>query len=163
VSSGSAVSEHDLVRFVLREARLLDEQRYEEWLALFTDDGHYWVPLGRDQTDPILHASLAYEDALLRKLRVERLRSPRAFAQQPPSHSHHLLQTPEVKRMDAASNEFVTRTQFLYTEAQGDAQIQLAGTVFHTLTVVEGSLRLRLKRVNLLNCDAALPSIQLFP
>ncbi len=159
----TADSEQNLIRFVLREARLLDEQRYEEWLALFTDDGHYWVPLARDQTDPVLHASLAYEDALLRQLRVERLRSPRAFSQQPPSRSHHLLQTPEVERMDVAANAYVTRTQFVYTEAQGDAQIHLAGTVFHTLAVVEGALRLRLKRVNLLNCDAALPSIQLFP
>jgi 3-phenylpropionate/cinnamic acid dioxygenase small subunit len=163
LSSDGGVSEHDLIRFVVREARLLDEQRYDEWLALFTDDGHYWVPLARGQTDPILHASLAYEDALLRQLRVERLRSPRAFSQQPPSHSHHLLQTPEVERVDAAANEYVTRTQFLYTEAQGDAQIHLAGTVFHTLTVVDDALRLRLKRVDLLNCDAALPSIQLFP
>lgn len=159
----TADSEQHLIQFVLREARLLDEQRYEEWLALFTDDGHYWVPLAHNQTDPALHASLAYEDALLRKLRVERLRSPRAFSQQPPSRSHHLLQTPEVERADAEANEYLTRTQFLYTEAQGDAQIHLAGTVFHTLTVVEGALRMRLKRVNLLNCDAALPSIQLFP
>jgi hypothetical protein len=37
-----------------------------------------------------------------------------------------------------------------------------ACTTFHTLTVDGGVLRMRLKRVNLLNCDAALPSIQLF-
>jgi len=157
------IDEAALVRFVYREARLLDGQHYDAWFALFTDDGHYWVPLARGQTDPILQASLAYEDALLLRLRIERLASPRAFAQQPPSRSHHVLQAPEVERADAVTNEYVTRTQFLYTEAQGDTQIHLAGTVFHTLTVVDGALRLRLKRVDLLTCDAALPAIQLFP
>jgi 3-phenylpropionate/cinnamic acid dioxygenase small subunit len=163
VSSGSAVSEQDLARLVYREARLIDERRFDEWYALYADDAYYWVPLVPGQADGENHTSLMYEDKLLLKLRIERLKSPRAFSQQPPSHSHHLLQTPEIERMDVAANAFVTRTQFLYTEAQGDTQIQLAGTVFHTLTIAEGALRLRLKRVNLLNCDAALPSIQLFP
>lgn len=158
-----AVDEARLVRFVCRETRLIDEKRFDEWIALFTDDGHYWVPLAPGQTDPILHTSLAYEDALLLKLRVERLKSPRAFSQQPESRGHHLLQQPEVERLDPAANEYVTRTQFLYTETRGDAWQQYAGTVFHTLTLVDGRLRIRLKRVDLLNCDAALPSIQLFP
>ena len=38
-------------RFLVHEARLLDEKRYDEWNALFTDDAHYWVPLARDQPD----------------------------------------------------------------------------------------------------------------
>ena len=37
--------ERDLIDFVVREARLLDERRYDEWLDLWTDDGIYWVPL----------------------------------------------------------------------------------------------------------------------
>ncbi|MFO1319239.1 MAG: aromatic-ring-hydroxylating dioxygenase subunit beta [Burkholderiales bacterium] len=157
------VTEQDLIRFVYREARLLDEKRFDEWLALFTEDGCYWVPLAPDQTDPILHTSLAYEDALLLKLRVERLKSPRAFSQQPPSRPHHLLQAPEVDRFDAAANVYVTRTSFLYTESQGDAVQQFVGTAWHTLVNTDAGLRMQLKRVNLLNSDAALPSIQLFP
>lgn len=155
-------TEQDLVRFVVREARLLDEKRFDEWLTLFTEDGYYWVPLAHGQTDPVLHTSLAYEDRLLLQLRVERLKSPRAFSQQPPSRCHHLLQTPEVESMDAAENRYVTRTQFLYTEARLDEVQHYAGTVFHTLRVVDDALKIVLKRVNLLNCDAALPSIQLF-
>jgi 3-phenylpropionate/cinnamic acid dioxygenase small subunit len=155
-------TEQDLIRFVVREARLLDEKRFDEWLTLFTEDGYYWVPLAHGQTDPVLHTSLAYEDRLLLQLRVERLKSPRAFSQQPPSRCHHLLQTPEVESMDAAANVYVTRTQFLYTEARLDEVQQYAGTVFHSLRVVDGALKIVLKRVNLLNCDAALPSIQLF-
>ncbi len=157
-----SVTDQDLVRFVVREARLLDEKRFDEWLTLFAEDGHYWVPLAHGQTDPVLHTSLAYEDRLLLELRVERLKSPRAFSQQPPSRCHHLLQAPEVESADSAANVYVTRTQFIYTEAQRDTVQQYAGTVFHTLREVEGTLKIVLKRVDLLHCDAALPSIQLF-
>ena len=157
-----SVTDQDLVRFVVREARLLDEKRFDEWLTLFAEDGCYWVPLAHGQTDPVLHTSLAYEDRLLLELRVERLKSPRAFSQQPPSRCHHLLQAPEVESTDPAANVYVTRTQFIYTEAQRDAVQHYAGTVFHTLREEDGGLKIVLKRVDLLNCDAALPSIQLF-
>ena len=61
----------DIVRFVKHEARLLDEKRFEEWYELFTDDAHYWVPAVHGQTDPKLQNSLAYEDKLLLRLRIE--------------------------------------------------------------------------------------------
>lgn len=154
--------ERDLVDFVVREARLLDECRYDEWLSLWADDGLYWVPLVPGQTKALQHNSHLYEDALLRELRVERLKSPRAFSQQPPSRAHHLLQTPTVDDSDVAANRFVTRTPFHYTEAQGDESFFLVGTVVHHLTLQEGRLLMRLKRVDLLNPDAALPAVQLF-
>jgi 3-phenylpropionate/cinnamic acid dioxygenase small subunit len=121
------------------------------------------VPLTPDQIDPLDHTSLAYEDRLLLKLRIERLKSPRAFSQQPASRCHHLLQTPEVEKSDPSGNEHIVRTQCIYTESHADEQQMYACIVFHTLTVEGGTLKMRLKRVNLLNCDAALPSIQLFP
>ena len=48
-------SEQDLARFVRHEARLIDEKRYDEWYALFTDDGYYWVPATPGQPDPHQH------------------------------------------------------------------------------------------------------------
>jgi 3-phenylpropionate/cinnamic acid dioxygenase small subunit len=156
------VTAAQLIELVLHEARLLDVRDYDTWNRLFTDDAYYWVPLEHDQPDGIDHTSHLYEDKLLRDLRIERLKSPRAFSQQPPSRSHHLLQTPSVETLDAAANHFVTRTQFHYSEARGDEMLMLVGTAFHHFRVDEGALRFTLKRVNLLNCDAALPSIQLF-
>ena len=160
--AGSESSEHELVDFVVREARLLDDKRYEEWLDLWTEDGIYWVPLTPEQSDGIHHNSHLYEDKLLRDLRIERLKSPRAFSQQPPSRCHHLLQTPTVEAFDTAANRHVLRTEFHYTESQGDELQFYVGTVFHHLTLQDGALRMTLKRVNLLNCDAALPAVQLF-
>ena len=94
----SAFDAQQLVAFVYAEARMLDEQRFEDWLALFTDDGHYWMPLVPGQQDPRLHTSLLYEDKLLLRVRVERLAGARTFSQQPRSRCHHLLQQPMVEQ-----------------------------------------------------------------
>jgi 3-phenylpropionate/cinnamic acid dioxygenase small subunit len=160
----TAPDEAALARFVLHEAWLLDEKRWDEWYELFTEDGFYWVPLTPDQEDGINHTSLAYEDKLLLRIRIERLRDRGGpFSQRPASRCHHLLQAPELERAEPEGNLFVTRTQFHYTEYRADEQQIYVGTVFHHIVSQDGALRMRLKRVNLLNCDAALPSIQLFP
>ena len=158
----SPVSDDELVRFVAREARLIDEKRFDEWYELFADEGYYWVPASPNQPDALNHNSLAYEDKLLLQLRIERLKSPLAYSQKPASRCHHLLQTPEVEKRDAARGEYLTRTPFIYTETRGDDSQRYAATAWHTLVWAGERLRIRLKRVDILNCDAALPSIQLF-
>lgn len=158
----STITSQDLIDFVVREARLLDAKRFDEWNALFSDDGIYWVPLVPDQPDGIHHTSHLYEDKLLRELRIERLKNPRAFSQQPPSRCHHLLQMPTVEAFDSAAGNFVVRSEFHYTESQGDELQFYVGTMFHHLGLRDGALRITLKRVNLLNGDAALPAVQLF-
>lgn len=156
------VSDQEIARFIRFEARLLDEKRFDEWYELFTDDAHYWVPAVHGQTDPLKQNSLAYEDKLLLKLRVERLKSPLAYSQKPASRSLHVLQEPEVEKRDDAKGEFLTRTPFIYTETKADESQRYAATAWHTTVSIEGKLRIKLKRVDILNCDAALPSIQLF-
>jgi 3-phenylpropionate/cinnamic acid dioxygenase small subunit len=153
------MTEADAIRFVYREARLLDEAQWDAWYELFAEDGIYWVPVAHDQPDGINHTSLAYEDRLLLKLRVERLKQ-HPFSQHPRSRCQHVLQQPEVERQDG--DLWITRTAFHYAEARGDDQQMYAGVVWHHLVVGGDGFSIRLKRVNLLNCDAALPSIQLF-
>jgi 3-phenylpropionate/cinnamic acid dioxygenase small subunit len=153
------MTEADIARFIYREARLLDEKRWDAWYDLFTEDGHYWVPLTRNQPDAEFHTSLAYEDKLLLRLRIERLRR-HPPSQHPESWSQHVLQAPEIEV--AEGETWQTRTAFHYAEARGDAILALTGVASHHLVRQDGMLRIRLKRVNLLNCDAALPSIQLF-
>lgn len=38
----------------------------------------------------------------------------------------------------------------------------LVGTAWHHLSLVDGQLRITLKRVDLINSDASLPAVQLF-
>ena len=155
-------TEQDLIGFVVHEARLIDQHRFEEWLDLFADDGHYWMPLEWGQTDPRLATSLMYEDKLLLQIRIERLKGNRTFSQKPKSRCHHVLQVPQVDRRDDAANEYVTWTPMHYVETRLDEQDLYAAWVTHTLTVIDGRLKIKLKRVDLVNCDAAFRSIQLF-
>ncbi|MDM0077706.1 aromatic-ring-hydroxylating dioxygenase subunit beta [Variovorax sp. J2P1-59] len=149
--------------FIAAEAALLDAGRFDDWLALFTEDGHYWVPLlGAAQADPYSHNSLAYEDRLLLQLRVDRLKNPRAHSQHPASHSQHVLQRSAVEHEDGATGEITLRTPFIYVEARGDDQILLAGTCRHRLVRTPDGWAIRQKRIDLLNAGRALPAIQLF-
>jgi 3-phenylpropionate/cinnamic acid dioxygenase small subunit len=126
-----SASDRDLIDFVYAEARMLDELRFEDWLNLYTDDGHYWMPLAHGQADPRLHASLMYEDKLLLRVRVERLAGQRTFSQQPKSRCHHLLQAPSVEHdhpeAAPAEGRHVVRTAFHYVETRLDAQTLYAG------------------------------------
>lgn len=160
--TGTTPSDADLVQFIYKEARLLDEHRFEEWLDLFTADGRYWMPLEWGQTDRRLTASLLDEDMLLLRVRVERLKGNRTFSQKPKSRCHHVLQAPAIDTRDAAANTYETYTPFHYVETRLDEQQLFAGWAKHTLTVEEGKLKIRLKRVDLVNCDAAFGNIQLF-
>jgi 3-phenylpropionate/cinnamic acid dioxygenase small subunit len=155
------VSRAQLIDFIYDEARMLDEGRYDAWLALWLADGHYWMPLDYGQTDPINVTSLMYEDLFMLKLRVERLNGARTFSQKPKSRCHHVIQRPFVDHMDETS--FVTTTSMHYVETRLDEQQLLALTARHDLALVDGALRIANKRVDILNCDAAFRNIQLLP
>ena len=152
----------DVPAFVQAEARLLNQARYQDWLALFATDGRYWVPLGGDaQSESDTHNALADEDRLLLTLRVERLAAGRAHSQQPASRSAHVLQLPQVDVCNDHHAEVYT--PFTYVESRGEQQIWLAGQWCHRLCREQGAWRIALKRVNLLNAGATHSAIQLFP
>lgn len=63
------------IAFVWQEAELLDKKDYAAWSALWSEDGHYVVPIDHDATDFAAQLNYAYDDARMRKLRIERLTS----------------------------------------------------------------------------------------
>src|SRR3990167_9474748 len=80
-TSRTAVSldQHRCEQFLLHEARLLDEGKFDDWLALFSADGWYWVPSEPGQDNPHDTVSLIYDDRRLLETRVRRLASPRMY------------------------------------------------------------------------------------
>ncbi|WP_299483686.1 aromatic-ring-hydroxylating dioxygenase subunit beta [uncultured Roseibium sp.] len=156
-----AVSKDQVIDFIYDEARMLDEGRYDEWLSLWLEGGHYWMPLDYKQTDPHLVTSLLYEDMFMLRLRVERLNGARTFSQKPKSRCHHVIQRPFVDEM--TEDRIVTNTSMHYVETRLDEQFLLALTAIHELAVVDGALRIANKRVDILNSDAAFGNIQLLP
>jgi 3-phenylpropionate/cinnamic acid dioxygenase small subunit len=155
-------TEKDLCDFVIREARLIDERKFPDWLALFADDAVYWMPLEWDQEEENLTTSLLYEDMLLLRTRVQRLEGQRTFSQKPKSRCQHLLQAPQVDGIDHDANLYRTYTPFHYAETRFDEQVILAGWARHQLSVIDGNLKIRKKRIDIVNCDAPHRNIQLF-
>lgn len=156
------ITQPDIVAFVYHEARLLDEHRFDEWLNLFAPDGRYWMPLELGQADRRLTASLMDEDLFLLRLRVERLKGNRTYSQKPKSRCHHVLQQPQIDVFDPMAGRYVSWTAMHYVETRLDQQEFYAAWATHELTEIDGSLRIQMKRVDLVNCDAAFGSIQLF-
>jgi ethylbenzene dioxygenase beta subunit len=95
---------HEISQFLFREARLLDEERYSDWLALFTEDVHYWVPgvenrLRRDPVGSINTTHMAYFDDNLQDLsrRVARYNTSTAWAEDPETRHFHLVGNIEIE------------------------------------------------------------------
>jgi benzoate/toluate 1,2-dioxygenase subunit beta len=146
-------------QFLVHEARLLDDGRFEEWLALFTDDAWYWIPTEPDQASPFDTVSLVYDDRRLLETRVRRLASPRIYSQEPRSRTSRMVGNVTVEEAQPDRSAATVRSKFLVLENRRDSQRLFGGTALHRLVQVNGALRIAWKRVDLLNCDAPLDGI----
>jgi 3-phenylpropionate/cinnamic acid dioxygenase small subunit len=144
-------------QFLLHEARLLDEGKFDEWLALFTPEAFYWVPSEPDQADPIETVSLIYDDRRLLETRVRRLASPRMYSQEPRSRTSRIVTNVSIEQADAGST--LVRSKFVMIEYRREQQRLFGGTVRHRLVWVDGRIQIASKRVDLVNCDAPLDGI----
>ena len=117
--------------FLIHEARLLDDARFDEWLALFTDKAHYWVPSEPNQQSPLDTVSLMYDDRRLLETRVRRLASPRIYSQEPRSRTSRIVTNVTVEGANAG--ETLVRSKFTIVEYRREEQRLFAGTYFHTL------------------------------
>jgi 3-phenylpropionate/cinnamic acid dioxygenase small subunit len=144
-------------QFLLHEARLLDEARFDDWLALFTSDAWYWVPSQPDQPDPHETVSLIYDDRRLLETRVRRLASPRMYSQEPRSRTSRIIANVSIEAADDAAR--TVRSKFMMIECRRDSQRIFGGTAFHRLVQREDGVRIAWKRVDLVDCDAPIDGI----
>ena len=142
----------ELEAFVLQEARLLDERRFAEWLALFAEDGVYWVPTLPGQASPQEALSLFHEPKPLLAMRVARLQGTDVHMQAPPSRTVHHVSAIE------ATDDLEVRSALVVAEwragESGEMRRWFAGRVLHRLRREPGGLRIVLKRVDLIDSEA---------
>ena len=95
----------EVEQFLYREAELLDARRYEDWLALFTEDARYWMPMRRNVPADEMEREFTREgldvnwfdegkDTLTR--RVQQIRTGVHWAEQPPSRICHMVSNVQV-------------------------------------------------------------------
>ena len=129
----------------------MDEHRYDEWLALWTDDALYWVPSGRDDIDPKREISLIYDDRVRLQVRITRLKSGFAHAQEPKSRMRRVVSN--IVTQEAENGDIVVFSNFLLIELRRGKQDIFAGRTIHRLRPDNGSFRLASKKVLLVNND----------
>ena len=139
--------------FLYREARLLDERRFEEWQALFATDGVYWVPARAEQADPLHEVSIFYDDPVMMAARIRRLRHPRMHAEIPASRA--VRSVTNIELAPAGPDGLVeARSVLLMTEFRQGRQTAYHGRVsWRLVPLAEADFRIRLKRVDLVNAE----------
>ncbi len=152
------------------EARLIDNKRFEDWLALFTDDARYWVPSNHDAVDPAREISIIYDDRARLEDRVFRLHLPSMLAQHPVSRTTHVVTNVEVvPQSDDAGDTVTVYSCFTIHEVrEGDwrqqglglhSQRLIAGRYEHHLRPVQDTWRISMKKALLLHSDIPITNL----
>jgi benzoate/toluate 1,2-dioxygenase beta subunit len=139
------------IELVELEARLLDERRFEEWLALYADDGWYWLPASLGARSPDDALSLVYEDKRLLALRVRRLASPVIHVEQPPSRTHHHLSGIRAQALNG--DGFEVQSLQLIVMVRAVEQQLFSAQCIHQLVLGQQGLRITAKTIRLIDCD----------
>lgn len=145
----------EIEKYLYREARLLDERRFEEWTELFAEDGYYWVPAYPNQVDPYKAVSIFFDDRELMRTRLSRLDHPKIHAQKPPSRTLHFVSNIEIDDDHGVDGEVLVHSSLLMMEFRLAKQTSYGGRCQHLLRRKGDGFVLAWKRVDLINCDGA--------
>jgi len=140
---------HEVERFYYDEAAMLDAHRYEEWLALFADDAHYFMPIRRTRMHRELDqeftkpGEMAFFDDTKTLLagRITKLASGRSWAEDPPSRTRHLITNIRILKDDGRTLE-VESNFHLYRTRLNSEESSWIGSRRDMLRRVEGSFRI---------------------
>lgn len=144
-------------RFLYHEARLMDEHRYDDWLALWAlEDSTYWIPANADDSDPARNVSVVFDRRGQLRNRIQRLKETLWLKEQ----------APRLKRLvgniviEAESADEVTvSSNFILAELHRHNQVIWAGSTIHRLVGHDGTFRIKYKKVVLLNNNEPLPNM----
>jgi benzoate/toluate 1,2-dioxygenase beta subunit len=151
------VDRYQIENFLYREARLMDENAYDEWFALWTDDALYWVPANADDIDPLRHVSIVYEDKSHLEDRIARLKSDAAYAQDPRSRMRRVISNVEIE--EGEQGEVMVYSNFNLTELRRSQQRTFAGRTIHKLRPEGNSFKIAYKKVLLVNNDEVISNL----
>jgi benzoate/toluate 1,2-dioxygenase beta subunit len=151
-------------RLLEREARLLDQLCYEDWLGMYTAECIYWVPSTPQAGDPRREVAVMFDDRRRLEDRVYRLRTGFAWSQAPASRTVRLITNVEVFAT-ADPDARMLRSNFMISEFWGDETRILTGWAGHRVLCdasgLGGNWKIQAKQVNLIDCDQSIrnPSI----
>ncbi len=157
----------DIEQFLYREARMLDNRQFHEWLELLTEDIRYWMPMrsnryakiskslvilddeNYDESDVTREDELAIldEDLDSLRMRVTRLDTGMAWAEDPPSRTRHFLSNIEVIAGDHPAEVTVYCNIIVYRSRGDVEQDFFVGRREDVLRQVEGGWRIARRKI----------------
>jgi 3-phenylpropionate/cinnamic acid dioxygenase small subunit len=149
----------DIGEFLAFEADLLDARRYEDWLALLTEDIRCWMPMARNMASDDSGREFTIEDEDVNwieegietiRQRVAQLATGLHWAEQPPSRTSHMISNLRVLENSDGLDEVKTRCRFLvYRNRLEDEQNIFVGKRNDTLRRVNGSWKIARREIYL--------------
>jgi benzoate/toluate 1,2-dioxygenase subunit beta len=152
MDTSSRIERSEAETFIYREARFADEHRYDEWASLWTEDCIYWIPSNADDYDPRRHLSIIYDNRNRLRDRVDRLKSGKAWAQEPRSRLRRLISNIETAFL-TEKGELEVRSNFVLGECRKGVQTTYFAHQIHNLRSTPEGIRMSFKKVLLINND----------
>jgi 3-phenylpropionate/cinnamic acid dioxygenase small subunit len=145
----------DVERFLYLEARMLEDNRFDDWLNCFSDDVRYWMPI-QESTDGSLQSAepdtfaLFDDDKKSLELRVLRIKTGEAHAEVPPSTTQRLITNVTVDRNGSEDSLRVRSSVMVYQERRGLHGVTFFGRRDDVLRQVEGdAFKISYRRIDL--------------
>lgn len=148
--------------FIEREAALLDDARYEEWVELFAPGAVYWAPVSPDQRTPTEGVSHFNDDLQLLMARTHRLANPRIYSAEPPPRTLHVVSSVRLEKEEGQTIHVTSSQMMAEYRARGrfeDDQRLFAARVRHTLLRDGEGWKILLKRIDLINASGSFNAI----
>lgn len=144
------MTQEEIAAFLYREARLLDDRQWDEWLDCYAPEASFWMPAWDDDDrlvdDPQQHVSLIYypnreglED------RIFRIKTERSGASMPEPRTGHNIANIELVSRDGA--RFDVRFNWHTLSHRYKQTASFFGTSFYTIDTTGGSPRITAKKV----------------
>jgi len=152
-----SISLREAEEFLWLEADTLDRADYGAWLKMWVEGGYYVIPLKPDESDFKNTLNIAYDDAHMREMRVERLQGGFAISATPAARTIRFLS--RLVLQEAGKGFLKVRSAMHLTEDKFGRQRTFVANVEHYLVRQDGELFIRDKVIRLINADGVLTSI----
>jgi 3-phenylpropionate/cinnamic acid dioxygenase small subunit len=140
---------HHVAQFLYKEARLQDTHAYDEWEALWTDDGIYWVPANGHDTDPERQMSILYDNRSRINVRIKQLKTGRRHTQTPRSELARSISNIEIIAVRDHEVDVLANAMIYEDNLRGETI--WAARNESRLRLVDGAFKLVRKKVGLVN------------
>lgn len=144
----------EVEQFIYREAAMVDQSRWHEWLEMYTEEMIYWAPSWVNEnemtTDPETEVSIIYMNNRKElEHRIWRFTSGESPASYPLPRTNHLVTN--VAITDVTGDQVTASSNWLSQSYRDKEQFFYGGFYEHTLVRQDGEFKISKKKVVLLN------------